>query len=198
MPAPAHFSKRSQTKLKWNFKWFQSESAPSKKFYRMGSCPEKHPNISIGNNVPVVFVDNQGAAWPGVGFILILGTFNSQQIGKKKSSRLSLYIHMGTNLPIADFKKFWHFHSPLFFLASSTWRIASVSSGAYNTDSCVTNHTEKPNIWQICTCVYFFPSLPFLPRLILSHLDPFFLLTPLEGNAQAGLREESNCTVNRA
>lgn len=72
----------------------------------MGSCPEKHPNISIGNNVPVVFVDNQGAAWPGVGFILILGTFNSQQIGKKKSSRLSLYIHMGTNLPIADFKKF--------------------------------------------------------------------------------------------
>lgn len=64
----------------------------------MGSSPENHPDISIGNNVPFVFVDNQGAAWPGFGFILILGTFKSQQIGKKK---VHDYLCIATWVPIS-------------------------------------------------------------------------------------------------
>lgn len=95
----------------------------------MGLSPEYHANVNISfrDNVPFIFVDDQGAECSDFIFILILIIFNIQQVKKELYNYLciSLYIHMDTNVPIAVcffsflFFPFLYFHSPLFFLVST-------------------------------------------------------------------------------
>ena len=90
---------------------------------------------------------------------------------------------MDPDLAIPDFYFLFNFHGPLFFLAF-TWRMVCVYNGAYKIDSCVTDHTKKPNVVRICVRIYFFLSLSSLyshPLPFSSHptyVPTFFLLFP--------------------